>query len=162
MARYRKKPIEIEAVQWTEDVSMRTLLDFTNGLVKLNDVDRDFHVFDRLHDTWVKFEYSDWIIKGVQGEFYPCRDDIFAATYEAVTSTTGATNIETTARVFAGLHRSAEETVTRGIDLYEQWVNAGPPPLGTSLARWWDARLAEMRKAINPPTDQTSPSEGEV
>lgn len=85
MARYRKRPVEIEAVQWTEDVPMRTLIDFTNGLVKLNDVDRDFHVYDRLHDTWVQFQYGDWIIKGVQGEFYPCRDDIFAATYEAVT-----------------------------------------------------------------------------
>src|SRR5690606_32108068 len=85
MARYRKRPVEIEAVQWTEDVSMRELIDFTNGRVKLNDVDRDFHVYDRLHDTWVKFEYGDWIIKGVQGEYYPCRDDVFAATYEAVT-----------------------------------------------------------------------------
>lgn len=86
MARYRKKPVEIDAVQWTEDVSMRELIDFTNGLVKLNDVDRDFHVYDRLHDTWVQFQYGDWIIKGVQGEFYPCRDDVFAATYEAVTA----------------------------------------------------------------------------
>lgn len=64
MARYRKKPVEIEAVQWTEDTSMRELIDFTNGLVKLNDVDREFTVYD------------------VQGEFYPCRDDVFASTYE--------------------------------------------------------------------------------
>jgi len=28
--------------------------------------------------------YGDWIIRGVKGEFYPCRDDIFRATYEAV------------------------------------------------------------------------------
>lgn len=40
---------------------------------------------DRLHGTWVNVRTGDWIIKGVQGEFYPCRDDIFAATYEAVT-----------------------------------------------------------------------------
>lgn len=85
MARYRKRPIEIEAVRWTEDESMRTLIDFTNGLVKLNDIDREFTVYDRLHDTWVKFEHGDWIIKGVQGEFYPCRNDVFAATYEEVT-----------------------------------------------------------------------------
>ncbi|MFF3998536.1 hypothetical protein ACFYX8_35170 [Streptomyces cyaneofuscatus] len=85
MTRYRKKPVEIEAARWTEDVSMAELIAFTNGLVKLNDVDREFTVYDRLHDTWVKFEYGDWIIKGLQGEFYPCRDDIFAATYEAVT-----------------------------------------------------------------------------
>ncbi|MFJ2719411.1 hypothetical protein [Streptomyces sp. NPDC087437] len=53
----------------------------------------------------------------------------------------------------AALHRSAEEDVTRVIDLYEQWVKAGPPPLGTSTSRWWDARLAELHNAIRPPAD---------
>lgn len=42
----------------------------------------------------------------------------------------------------------AEETVTRVTGLYEQWVKAGPPPLGTLIARWWDKRLAEMGKAL--------------
>ncbi|MFJ8054927.1 hypothetical protein [Streptomyces sp. NPDC096142] len=66
---------------------------------------------------------------------------------------------ETTTRVFAALHRSAEETVTRVISLYEQWVNAGPPPLGESMARWWDRRLAELHAAINGPvTEPGSPS----
>ncbi|WP_206739492.1 hypothetical protein [Streptomyces sp. L2] len=63
---------------------------------------------------------------------------------------------EKTARVFAALHRSAEGTVTRVIDLYEQWVKAGPPPLGTSVYRWWDARLAELHNAIQPPADQAT------
>lgn len=84
--KFRKRPVEIEAVQWVEDEPMRTLIDFTNGLVQLNDVDREFAVYDRLHDTWVKFGYGDWIIKGVQGEFYPCREDIFQATYEPAES----------------------------------------------------------------------------
>lgn len=34
------------------------------------------------------------------------------------------------------------------IALYERWVKAGPPPLGVSLARWWDRRLVELRDAI--------------
>ncbi|WP_331763097.1 hypothetical protein OG571_47205 (plasmid) [Streptomyces sp. NBC_01369] len=84
MARYRKKPVEIEAVRWTEDEPMCKLVDFANGLVKLDDVDQEFTVYDRLHDTWVKFEYGDWILKGIQGEFYPCRNDVFESTYEAV------------------------------------------------------------------------------
>ncbi|MFE6354347.1 hypothetical protein ACFVOO_16115 [Streptomyces rochei] len=62
---------------------------------------------------------------------------------------------EKTARVFAALHRSAEDTVTRVIALYEQWVKAGPPPLGTSTARWWDARLVELHNALQP-ADQTT------
>lgn len=58
---------------------------------------------------------------------------------------------EKTARVFAALHRSAEDIVTRVIALYEQWVKAGPPPLGVSVSRWWDARLVELHNAIQPP-----------
>jgi hypothetical protein len=37
---------------------------------------------------------------------------------------------------------------TRVIALYEEWVKAGPPPFGTSLARWWDQRLVELHDAI--------------
>lgn len=46
----------------------------------------------------------------------------------------------------------AEATVQRLTDLYERWVKAGPPRLGTSVSREWDARLVEMRNALLPPT----------
>ncbi|MFJ6073669.1 hypothetical protein ACIQFU_22980 [Streptomyces sp. NPDC093065] len=62
-----------------------------------------------------------------------------------------AAELETTVRVVSALHRAAEDTVTRVIDLYEQWVAAGPPPLGTSMSRWWDTRLVELHNAIQPP-----------
>lgn len=65
-----------------------------------------------------------------------------------------STERETTARVFAALHQSAEQDVSRVIALYEQWVKAGAPPLGTSMARWWDARLVELRAAV----DDSSPA----
>lgn len=84
MAKYRKKPVEVESLQWTQDMTMQEMIDFTNYLVRLNDVDREFYVYDRLHNTWVQFDYGDFIIKGVQGEFYPCNPDVFEATYEAV------------------------------------------------------------------------------
>lgn len=64
------------------------------------------------------------------------------------------TDAETTTRVFAALHYSAEQDVTRVIALYERWVKAGPPPLGVSLSRWWDARLVELHNAIRPPQEQ--------
>ncbi|MGQ4358540.1 hypothetical protein [Streptomyces sp. SAS_272] len=38
--------------------------------------------------------------------------------------------------------------VNRVIDLYERWCKAGPPPLGTSISRWWDKRLLELRHAV--------------
>ncbi|MFE6126768.1 hypothetical protein ACFQ6Q_00625 [Streptomyces sp. NPDC056437] len=71
-------------MQWTEDTTMATLKDFANDLVQLNDVDRVFSVYDHLHDVWIPFEYGDWIIRGVQGELYPCKGDVFAVTYEPV------------------------------------------------------------------------------
>ncbi|MEH0552548.1 hypothetical protein [Streptomyces sp. B21-101] len=42
----------------------------------------------------------------------------------------------------------AEATAVRIRALYEQWVKAGPPPLGTSMSRWWDRRLVELHDAI--------------
>ncbi len=45
-----------------------------------------------------------------------------------------------------------EARLARVTGLYEQWVKAGPPPLGASMARWWDARLAELHAAIHAPT----------
>ncbi|MFJ8049845.1 hypothetical protein [Streptomyces luteogriseus] len=80
-------------------------------------------------------------------------------TEQTTTAATEATEHETTTRVFAALHRSAEQDVSRVIALYERWVKAGPPPLGTPIARWWDARLVELHNAILPPTADTTTDE---
>ncbi|MER7971048.1 hypothetical protein ABTX35_18975 [Streptomyces sp. NPDC096080] len=46
----------------------------------------------------------------------------------------------------------------RVVALYERWIAAGAPPLGVSMARWWDARLAELHTAITPlPPDEDNP-----
>ncbi|MEV8042427.1 hypothetical protein AB0P02_01100 [Streptomyces griseoluteus] len=47
------------------------------------------------------------------------------------------------------LTHTADVGVKRVISLYEQWVKAGPPPLGTPTARWWDKRLAELRGVLH-------------
>jgi hypothetical protein len=39
-------------------------------------------VWDKLHSTWVGVKDWQWVIEGVQGEFYPCDPDVFAVTYE--------------------------------------------------------------------------------
>jgi hypothetical protein len=75
--------------------------------------------------------------------------DVIRQNGQAATEATGR---ETTTRVFAALHRSIEQDVSRIIALYERWVKAGPPPLGVSVSRWWDARLVELHDAILPPT----------
>ena len=80
MAKYRKKPITIDAVQifmhneseWPKTVRLSA---FTGvGL----------EVFDYLHNTWVKFNEGDWIITGVENETYPCVQSVFETTYELV------------------------------------------------------------------------------
>jgi hypothetical protein len=52
-----------------------------------------------------------------------------------------------------------QAAIARIIDLAEQWTAAGPPPLGTPMARWWDRRLAELHAALDGPADTTPPAE---
>lgn len=88
----RKKPVEIQAMQWTGD-NEADLADFTGSrFAALDSADRancddpeaTGQVFDELHSTWVLTYTGDWIIRGVKGEFYPCRDEVFQETYEQV------------------------------------------------------------------------------
>lgn len=82
MRRYRKKPVEIEAVEWQDCMTaeIRAWLgatgwshDFRSGALSL-----------RTLEGVMCADVGDWIIRGVAGEFYPCKPDIFAATYELV------------------------------------------------------------------------------
>ncbi len=89
---YRKKPVEIRALQWTGD-NATAVAAFTRGQFDVfstldrancDDPDATAHVFDALHSTWMLAQTGDHIIEGVQGEFYPIRDEVFRATYEPV------------------------------------------------------------------------------
>jgi hypothetical protein len=89
MTRYRKKPIVIDAVQWT-GTNVDEVLGFTLGrasvrdesFTKLGSSERVL-VIETLEGS-MRAEPMDWIIGGIKGEFYPCKPAIFAATYEAV------------------------------------------------------------------------------
>lgn len=89
--RYRKKPVEIEAVQWNGS-NLSEIQAFT-GRPYFHDLDPDERVddpeataavFDILHSTWVLVYTGDYVIKGIRGEFYPCRESVFYETYEKV------------------------------------------------------------------------------
>jgi hypothetical protein len=91
VAKYKKKPVVVDAIKWTGD-NLKEIISFT-GLHP-----------SALNWTWEEYEkvvaekglkifslegphlasVGDFIIKGVQGEFYACKPDIFEATYEAV------------------------------------------------------------------------------
>ena len=81
MEKYRKKPVVIEAVQWTGE-NIKEVLDFMNWRNAAHDdeIGLMIHTLEGNHYA----SPGDWIIKGVQGEFYPCKPDIFEKTYEKV------------------------------------------------------------------------------
>lgn len=90
---FRKKPVVIEAVKYTGD-NLAQVLAFTGKHPRFAEffpsfgayaahvaADRQvFKVFTL--EGVMEASPGDWIIKGVKGEFYPCKPDIFAATYE--------------------------------------------------------------------------------
>lgn len=89
--KYRKKPVVIEAIEWTGN-NLKQVIEFTGQHVSAS------------HYKWKEYQdlvdlqglkiftlegshmatIGDMIIKGVHGEFYPCKPDIFAKTYDHV------------------------------------------------------------------------------
>lgn len=98
MGKFRKKPVEIEAVQWPYNAEPHEPVPWMGeppqwfkeamlaGVILCHEV----HDSDWLHLTVKSLEGGmlarpgDWIIRGVKGELYPCKPDIFAATYDQV------------------------------------------------------------------------------
>ncbi|MEU4225816.1 hypothetical protein AB0F17_16100 [Nonomuraea sp. NPDC026600] len=83
MPRFRKRPVEIEAVQWTGD-NVNELWDAfsAENIYGPTEKNPDWLIITTLEGD-MRANVGDWIIKGVQGELYPCKPDIFEATYEA-------------------------------------------------------------------------------
>ena len=79
MAYFRKKPVLIQAVQWTGD-NHDQITKFQGGAAEYE----GGKVVIQTLEGEMRASQGDWIIKGVKGEFYPCKPDIFAATYERV------------------------------------------------------------------------------
>ena len=86
MSKFRKKPVVIEAVQFpgTDDPEL-----FAERGLEMRELGvRGRYVGNSLRILTAKGEMTanpgDWVIKGVNGEFYPCKPDIFEKTYEAV------------------------------------------------------------------------------
>ncbi len=89
--KYRKKPVVIDALEWTGK-NLKEVIEFTG-----------WHESAKSRWSWIEYEnivktkglkiftlegshmatIGDMIIKGVHGEFYPCKPDIFKKTYEA-------------------------------------------------------------------------------
>ena len=85
MARYRKKPVVIEAIQFL-NTSPRIIeiLEFVGEDANIDVKCSTPSVSIETLEGTMTASVGDYIIKGVQGEFYPCKPDIFEQTYEKV------------------------------------------------------------------------------
>ena len=81
---FMKRPVAIQAMQFSGDDSWEGLVEFTDEKVRWTDKDGLPEVYDFLHDTWIKFNPGDWILKGSKGEFYPHEGELFKTNYEEV------------------------------------------------------------------------------
>ena len=96
MPKYRKLPVEIEAFQMTKERRwecdwpewLMTAWNKNSGEVGSLFLDSDDPDYERLMIGTLegahKVSWDDWIIQGVKGELYPCKPNIFEATYEEV------------------------------------------------------------------------------
>jgi len=84
MNKYIKKPVEVEALQIHENTSEIKEFIGENGDTYIDDEERKTVVVIYTLEGDMKATDGDYIIKGVKGEFYPCRGDIFEETYELV------------------------------------------------------------------------------
>ena len=100
---YTQKPVTIEAIRLTDDhVSRTNVYNFINGISEPKEPGEfwPYHDFTRWIDDnfpiktlegTMRASYGDYIIKGVKGEFYPCKPDIFEMTYSPAAPETDKT-----------------------------------------------------------------------
>lgn len=81
--RYRKKPVEIEAVQYRGN-NFIELLKFAGAAARFTGGYERHELILHTPEGDMHASVGDYIIKGVGGEFYPCKPDIFKKTYEKV------------------------------------------------------------------------------
>ena len=85
MARYRKKPVEIEAIQFISDNIEKVYEMLGDNLIVTPTADGEgLYHYVKIYGLDMELSWNDYIIKGVKGEFYPCKPDIFELTYEKI------------------------------------------------------------------------------
>lgn len=137
--RYVKKPVVIEAMQYTgKTMNVWDIICWAhNGRAPEANaiiINRDTHLTIRTLEGDMVASVGDWIIRGVKGEFYPCKPDVFAATYGPVVE---APDILDRPRDAGAVRDAAlEEAAAQCEDIYS-WpgaVGAGVMYRGTQAA----------------------------
>lgn len=81
MGKYRKKPVIISAIQFTGENS-EEIGHFASLAAKVTGREKQLRI--KTLEGMLKVSPGDWVIRGVQGEYYPCKPEIFEETYERV------------------------------------------------------------------------------
>ena len=85
----RKKPVEIECVQWT-GANVSEIMSFCGSAahdiyqINLANMPVEYSLIIKTLEGNMRAEPGDYIIKGIHGEFYPCKPDVFEETYEII------------------------------------------------------------------------------
>lgn len=106
--KYRKKPVIVDALQWNGDLlQIDEMLNFLGGSTQKFDFDKEYEIEEptfkmklwypdldgfmdevtldiKTLEGLMHVSKGDYVIKGVNGEYYPCKPDIFEKTYEKV------------------------------------------------------------------------------
>jgi len=147
---YRKKPIVIEACQLTvADAYSVAGWAAQAEVVSSGDVPIGLNIRTLEGTMWA--EIGDWIIRGVKGEFYPCKPDVFAATYEPVTlaASAGPPMDSPTERLAALLRQAQQETNP----------NMLSPYYGHHVADWLLAHGVTLAASAGPSGPSPEPSD---
>lgn len=83
VSQYRKKPVVIEAIRYRR-YNIHDIWAWAGADIVYGPVEDDDRAYIETLEGRMAAEPGDYIIRGVQGEFYPCKPDIFLATYEKV------------------------------------------------------------------------------
>ncbi len=82
MIKYRKKPVVIEAVQYKGKENYDEICEFVGMYLVMTHFDTYQVLIIPTLEGEMRADKGDYIIKGIKGEFYPCKPDIFEETYE--------------------------------------------------------------------------------
>lgn len=81
--RFRKRPVVVEAIQWT-GTNRDAVAAFLGDVLEFDDADgRDLVAVATLEGV-MRAEPGDWLVRGIAGEFYPCDRAIFSQTFDPV------------------------------------------------------------------------------
>jgi hypothetical protein len=150
-ARWRKRPVVVDAVQWTGD-NLDEIYEFAGcenfdmldeqDRANCDDPEATASVFDKLHSTWVLVYTGQWVIRGIKGEFYPCADDVFRETYEPAAQEPHA----------PGLAAPPHAAATLLFEAFELIANA--VPFEPNSAEQWERRKREWVTAWHAYRDE--------